>query len=424
MSCDHLLNEIASSFVASAERDDFNGTVASTLLRIESKPERLRSALAELIADDKITAAFARTSVNMHIKRLPDLQIPEQLELLHSEELKAFSLYPTETEVRRRVDLSAWHDRPFSKALLLAEPQLAFRAFDTGALERYVADPRYTVHFADYMGRMSITDDFFTSEQHPERAKVSLQTFGLGFDAQRIPYIIVYLRYLAGLSAEHQQYWNSYLASGDVRMSKPYYRSSIEGEFWENRSVRYAITEEMRLIRALSKVIWGQSLFRASAEGDIPIGLTSFLRPTSDNFNRFVMALDKLLSESIDPSFFEGKCPLETEETRPDGKIVVKRKGTLALLEEWLLKEIIWNDPDALREVVIKPLRQVRRLRQAPAHAFTTDNFSTEYYQKRKRLLWEVFNSLSNIRATFAKHPLAQPVEIADWLDNERIDVF
>ena len=52
--------------------------------------------------------------------------------------------------------------------------------------------------------------------------------------------------------AERRRYWNSYLASGDVRMSEPYFRSSIEGEFWTNRSVRYAVAEEMRLIRALT----------------------------------------------------------------------------------------------------------------------------------------------------------------------------
>ena len=165
-----------------------------------------------------------------------------------------------------------------------------------------------------------------TDAQHPERDKVSLQTFGLGFDEQRNPYVIVYLRYLAGLSAEHQQYWNSYLASGDVRMSEPYFRSSIEGKFWANRSVRHAIAEEMRLIRALTEAIWGRSLFRAPPEGDIPIGLTSFLRPTAENFNRFVMALDKLLSESIDVKFFEGKVPLETETAVPMEKSLFRTK--------------------------------------------------------------------------------------------------
>ena len=188
------------------------------------------------------------------------------------------------------------------------------------------------------MGTMSITDDHFTNAQYPERDKVSLQTFGLGFDDQQNPYTVVYLRYLARLSAEHQQYWNSYLAGSNVRMSEPYFRSSIEGEFWTNRSVRHAVVEELRLIREITEAVWGRSLFRALPEGDVPIELTTFLRPTTENFNRFVMALDKLLSESIDVKFFDGKVPLETEILRSDGKIMVRNKGTLTLLGRVALK--------------------------------------------------------------------------------------
>jgi hypothetical protein len=61
----------------------------------------------------------------------------------------------------------------------------------------------------------------------------------------------------------------SYLGGSDVRISEPYFRSSIEGQFWKNRSVRYAIVEEMRLIRALSEAIWGRSLFRAPPDDNI-----------------------------------------------------------------------------------------------------------------------------------------------------------
>jgi hypothetical protein len=420
-----LLDITAIAFIQSAERDGFNGVVASALLRHQPNDEKLRANLSTLIRDAQITAVFSRLQVNMHIKRLPDRPIDEQLNLLTGEPLDAFCLYPTASAVKERVDLSAWQDRPFSKALLLAEPQLAFRAFDMGALERYVADPRYSVQFKDYMGTMSITDRSFIDAQHPERDKVSLQTFGLGFDEQHDPHVIVFLRYLTGLSAEHQQYWNSYLASSDIRMSEPYFRSSLEGQFWTNRSLRFAVAEEMRLIRALSEAIWGSSIFRALPEGeDVPIGLTSFLRPTAENFNRFVMALDKLLSESIDVKFFEGKVALETETVRPDGKIVVKSKGTLTLLEEWLLEEVNWDDPDALRGVVIQPLRKVRRLRQTPAHTFAPDSFSARYREDRKQLLWDVFNSLANISETFAKHPRAHQIQIPAWLRDGYVDVF
>jgi hypothetical protein len=102
----------------------------------------------------------------------------------------------------------------------------------------------------------------------------------------------------------------------------------------------------------------------------------------------------------------------------------VQRKGSLTLLEEWLLAEIIWQDADSFREVVIAPLREVRKLRQAPAHTFTADKFSMDYYDHRKKLLWAVFNSVSNIRSTFAKHPKARNIKVPAWLNEEAIDVF
>jgi hypothetical protein len=424
MSDNALLETISSAFIESAKKNGFNGVVASTLLRLGANEEALRVSIAHLIMQKRITAVFSRRDANMHIKRLPELSVQEQIELMESEELCGFALYPSESEVRQRVDLSNWQDRPFSQALLLAEPQLSFRAFDMGALERYVADPRYTVRFYDYMGRMSVSDEYFSDGEYPDRDKVSLQTFGLGFDKERTPYLVVYLRYLSGLSAEHQQYWKSFLTTSEVRMSEPYYRSSIEGDYWENRSVRYALAEEMRLIREMTEIIWGKSIFRPIAQGELPIGLTSFLRPTAENFNRFVMALDKLLSESIDKKFFVGKIPVETEREREDGKVEVQPKGTLTLLEEWLLKEIVWEDPAEFKKVVIAPLREVRRLRQTPAHSLQNDGFSTEFRRRRKQVLWAVLNSLSSIRGTFARHPNAGNIKIPEWLDAEPIDVF
>ncbi|MBY5798971.1 hypothetical protein [Rhizobium leguminosarum] len=421
---DTLLDAIANSFIASADRDGFNGTTASTLRVPNGQEADLRGALSDLVRDGKITAVFSSRVVNMHIKRFPDMPLEMQLNLLATEPLSETCLYPAKAVVESRVNLSNWHDRPFSKALLLAEAQLEFKAFELGVLERYVNDPRYVVHFADYMGRMSIGDDTYADEHHPDRDKIYLQTFGLGFDVERRPYVVAFLRYLSTLTPEHQQYWNSFLTTGDIRMARPYYQSSIEGNFWANRSIRHAITEEMRLIRELSTAIWGHSLFKPIVGGDVPIGLTSFLRPTSQNFDRFVMALDKMLSDSIDVKFFDGKVHLEKEAPRSDGKIVVSRKGTLVLLEEWLLNEVNWENPQVFKDIIIKPLRAVRQLRQKPAHTFSKDVFSADYHQRRRRLLCDVLNSLSNIRNTFSCHPLAAHIAVPDWLDSGSIDVF
>ena len=169
-----LLDAIANPFIESAKRDSFNGVRASLLLRLQPNPEKLRASLSAFIRDGQVTAVFSRLSVNMRIKRFPDPPVEEQLKLLIDEPLETFCMYPTASVVEPRVDLSVWQHRPFSKALLLAEAQLSFRAFDMGALERYVADPRYDVHFEDYEGRMSVTNEFFGDAQHPERDKVSL----------------------------------------------------------------------------------------------------------------------------------------------------------------------------------------------------------------------------------------------------------
>jgi hypothetical protein len=372
----------------------------------------------------KVDCVFGRISLNPHIKRLPDLPTEQQIELLRSEDLRTCCVYPRSDEIIRHTDITRWNDRPFSKLLALAEPQLSFRAFELGVMERYVNDPRYTVHFADYMGTMSITDEYFASSDFPGRDKVSLQTFGLGLTPERTPHIVVFLRYLAGLLPEHQQYWNSFLTQADVRMTQQYYDSSLRGEFWQNRSVRFAICEEMRLINEQTHAIWRRRLFREAAKDDVPIGLSAFLRPTADNYHRFVMALDKLLSENIDSRFFDGLIPLEREVTRPDGRIEVRRKASIALLEEFLGSEIVWGDPEEFRRVIVGPIREVRRLRQTPAHSFTENTFSTEFYASRRRLLWNVFNSLSNIRATLARHPRARSVAVPGWLDHENIDVF
>jgi hypothetical protein len=157
---------------------------------------------------------------------------------------------------------------------------------------------------------------------------------------------------------------------------------------------------------------------------DIPISLTSFLRPTVQNYNHFVMDFDKIISENIDLDFFKDVISIEKEILRNDGRVVVERKGSLKLLEEWLEKIITWNDPKEFRKRIIGPLRDVRKQRSKPAHNFTKNHYSVEFYDKRKKLMCSVFNSLSNIREALARHPLASNVERPKWLADEKIDVF
>lgn len=423
-STEKILAAVLEFFLSSADQDQFNGLRAITLLKLAPNESELRDVLSELIASRCIDCVFSKFEVNIHIKRVPSVPVGKQLECVHNEELGSFCVYPSSVEVEKNCDLSKWSSRPFSKALLLTEPQLAFRSFEMAALERYINDPRYKVQFEDYMGTMSIGDSSFHELGFPDRDKVSLQTFGLGIGENRLPYLVVFLRYLANLSPEHQQFWHSYLGGENVQMALPYYEASFGGMFWKNRSVRHAIIEEIKLINKMTYAIYGQQLFREFDEKDVPIGVTGFLLPTKANFEAFVLTLDKLLSDRIDVKFFEGRVDLHDEIPRGEGRFEVARKGTIRLLEEWLLAALNWEDEKGVRDFVVGPLREVRRLRQKPAHGFSKDNYDLEFHSERRRLLGAVLNSLQNMRIAFSTHRAAKGVTVPEWLETGRIDLL
>ncbi len=53
---------------------------------------------------------------------------------------------------------------------------------------------------------------------------------------------------------------------------------------------------------------------------------------------------------------------LESEEERGDGKIVVRQKGTIQLLEGWLKKYFRTDDSQAVTEL-LSTFRRVRQIR-------------------------------------------------------------
>jgi hypothetical protein len=166
-----------------------------------------------------------------------------------------------------------------------------WESFDLGVLERYYNDPRYHFTFHDHAGRLSIGDKAYEDGDIPERDKVLLQTFGIGYDQSDRRVAIVFLRYLKGLSPEHQQYWNSFVCSGAVKLHREYYRSSLLGEFPEYVSYFGAILTEMRLINELTNGVYSVGLFRRLYGEDRPSELTPFLRPTLKNFNDFSLSM-------------------------------------------------------------------------------------------------------------------------------------
>lgn len=204
-----VLDEVADFFVKS---NDFNGVPASQLGKNLGLSKRdLIKQLGRLVEDGQVTLAFSSVFVNPHIKAFTDLSVNDQLEKLASEDLSTICAYPTASVIQPLADMEALTGCPFSRRLQLAEPQLVPLFFEMAAFERYFDDPRYAVDFIDYSGSISIKTEHYDSADTVERDKVFLQTFGLGYDETGSRVVVVFPRYLSGLSADHQQYWNSYI---------------------------------------------------------------------------------------------------------------------------------------------------------------------------------------------------------------------
>ncbi|MGK9234796.1 hypothetical protein KXS07_23815 [Inquilinus limosus] len=415
-----ILESIVKHYI---ESGDFNGTPMRVFVRSTKRKTKSLETIKELVRRGDISLAFASQSINPHIRRLPDLPIEEQLYLLNSEPIDGICCYPNRTVIERGVDLSVYSDRPFTKALLLGAPQLGMRAFDLSVLERYFNDPRFHVTVHDFGGAISISSEADADSDVPDRDKTFLETFGLGYTDSRRRLAVSFLRYLSNLTPDHQQHWHTYRHEGNFKITKDFYNASFVGDWPENISYLSAILAEMRIINNILVKVVGIPLFRKLYDEERPKSLSFFLRPTLRNFNEFVISMDKILSENLNKKFFAGIDP-ETEERRSDGKIIVRTKGTLQLLEEWIRKTLRFKQPDEAIEKIVGPMKKVRRLRQNPAHKLEEDVYDISYEEQQKEILDEVSFGLSNLRIVLETHPKAPPPCDDEFLNERKLSFY
>ena len=70
------------------------------------------------------------------------------------------------------------------------------------------------------------------------------------------------LRYLHGLSPEHQRVWQAKMLSGRYKLHRDYYRSSILGARGTRISIFEAFTLELSVINQMAQRIGRTALFR------------------------------------------------------------------------------------------------------------------------------------------------------------------
>ena len=396
---------------------DFNGIPVVNLQQQNGLDEnRLRNILRSLVETNKISLVFGDIHPNPHIKALPDEPVSDQLHKLDTQLSVHTCAYPTQPHLAGVVDAGSYGGRPYELELALGEAQLAFRAFDLSVLEVYRNDPRYRYETNDISGWISIHGDQDQPSSLAERDLVFLQTFGFCYDDGLNRAVAVFMTYLADLTPEHQQTWKARELSGRYWLHPDYDRQS-RGQWGERISIFEAFTEELSLVNEMCELAYGVRLFKNTFKGTRPKAFSFLIRPTSSEFNDFVHTLDKMMSENLDKRFFAGHLPLEEEQTRKDGRVEVRQKGTIALLEQWLKSR--WKTPDAEpMENSIAAFKEVRSLRQKPAHAVRPDEFDQTYFHEQRELMVRVYNAVRTLRLLLANHP---NVHAADVKINEEL---
>jgi hypothetical protein len=367
-----LLNRIIGFYLNSS---DFNGIRANVILG-DSGRDALET-LKKLVGRG-LLEVYSSEYDNPHIKRLPALSIPKQLEFLDAANGEEHvCLFPSVKTMRRRLPGNKYRTKPFSRFLALGHPQLEPVFFQLGVLGRYQSDPRYIFRFDGLDGHISVKTADYKGREMAEADRVGLETFGLGTSPKGHRVIVTFPRYLASMSSRHQQHWDTYRVHGKSKMEKNYALRCIWGQWTDGMSVYDALLAEIFHINQMCKLIGLPSLFRRDYsretrgdENDSPLdepkGFGLLMVPTKKHFLEFAQILDKIISENLNTSFFAAqRLELEEKTTKQNGEMRVAQKGTLRLLEEWLTKYIRIKGESG-PAIVIAPLKEVRKLRQSP----------------------------------------------------------
>ncbi len=398
-----LLEAIVRQYLTSGDYNGLPGYVATTTL--STSTEDVKAALADLISQGKASVLFGDRHPNPHIRAFEDEPASDQLEKLRNLSGDYYVMYPTATVLTNAVDKSQYTTRPYSLALALGEPQLDFASFDPSVLDIYRRDPRYHFWSDDIQGSLSIGDKAYESEEFPEKHKVLLQSFAFSFNEQMERAVAVFYTDLDRLSPEHQQIWAAHELGGEFQMHPDAFRALVNGDWNLKISLGDAFVEEIRTINRMCELIGWPPLFKRVFQR--PKELAFLLRPTRRELNDFILLLDKLLSDNINVDFFPTRISRDCETTRTDGKIVVQQRGTIALLEEWLNTAFRTSD-SAPKDEMLQELREIRKLRQKPAHAINDDTYDPELFKEQRRLFLNAYDVVRTLRLLLSNHPMAK----------------
>ncbi|MCK4983859.1 MAG: hypothetical protein KAS17_13100 [Victivallaceae bacterium] len=401
--------------------NDFNGMPIYRLTDdFDVDSNEFREVIKNAIDQEILTVTFFG---NTHILALSGYPKEKIMEWFNTEDYPShICLYPHANQLKKSIQLESLKDSPYELELAKGAGQLDYRTFDLSVLEYYRNDPRYSYETDFIRGAIRIKDEYFESKSVPEHDQILLSTFGFGYDDDLNRYVVVFLRYLKGLSSEHQKVWSVKEVKGHIMPHPDYYNSCIKGDWGTKISIFEAFVQELKIINEMSLTIGKPILFRNDYYSKRPKEFGFLLRPTESEFNNFILLLDKMMSDNINKKFFNGDVDIETDIERADGKIIVTQKGTIQILESWVNKYFTPRDRTSVDEM-LATFREVRSLRQKPAHKVNTDSFNQNIFRKQREIIIKAYDAVRTLRLILANHPAVKksPPQISKYLYEGKI---
>ncbi|MGH9713458.1 MAG: hypothetical protein ACRD5M_09200 [Candidatus Acidiferrales bacterium] len=398
-----FLKQTVSHYLGSS---DFNGVRLDLLLK--DSGEEGRTVVMDLVRRGQLEIISGAWD-NPYIKRLPLPEVAKQLEVVQNTN-GLVCVYPAIKYMKRAIPRNLYRNKPFTRLLALSHPQLEPMFFELSVLRRYQSDARYSFEFWGLDGHIGILEKHYRSRETPASDKILIQTFGLASTAKRQRLVAVFLRYLHSLTVRHQQHWASHRVLGKCKVEANYFLRGVYGEWTDGISVYSALLEEFTHINKMCGLIGLPILFKQDFSDERPKGFGLLMNTTSQEYFSFANILDKLISENLNPQFFQAQgISLTVKETN-------ERKGTLQLLEEWL-KRFVHIEGNNGAAAILSPLRRVRKDRQPTAHTIIRDEFSPQYQIRKEQLIKDVYISISNIRMFFQTNPATKGYDFPTELD-------
>lgn len=397
-----LLCRIIDHYLSSS---DFNGL---PIYDIDNYNQR---EMISLIKEGLVEALF--DELNPHIKRFNQTaSIDEQLKHINGSD-KNVCFYPTPLVLS---SINKDDSKPYTKLLQSGWGQYEVRFFEVEVLEQYFNDPKYIIFDLGYRGSISIRDEYEDGDFIQDYGMAYPANYKSGDEIDRA--IAVFVHDLACLSEKTQMKWKSREIDDQTawKVNGGFIRNLLIGQWVTTSWIYTDLLQEQIVINQICDAIGINHIFSQTWSGEDywnrPDGYRTILFPTRKNYYDFVNVLEKITCNNISTKAFT-KDQKNTHSVTHE-----KNEGSLAVLDKWLKAN--GRNPQVVDNMIIAPLKKVRKIRQIPAHEVVCNEYDKAVYKYQNELIEDVFWAIHGLRIMLSTHPLAKNVSIPDYLNDEQ----